>query len=124
MAGWTVVEENLGFALCEELKAYYSSYLFLSMSGKFGSADLYFQPISSQENLVGIISQQFKDGQNAFPNTQIFLIGNAIINNNDGYYIYYDNVTSKVFCYEMETQKQVLLAYSLIKIIGQMEALG
>jgi len=120
---WKDIEDKLGFIVCDELKAYYSTYLFLSMAGKFGSGYLYFQPISSQNRIVDTIMQQYKDAQYIFPNTQMFLLGNATINDDDSYFIYYDNSTSKTFCYESDTKKQVLLSYSLAKTIYEMEAL-
>lgn len=118
---WNEIEDIIGFNLCDELKAYYSSYFFLDLSGKFGSAFLYFQPISSEKSLKRTIVQQYKDGQYVFPDSQVFLIGNGVINNDDGYFIFYDNSSSKTFCHETDSNQQVLLAYSLAKVINSME---
>lgn len=120
---WKEIEDILGFILCDELKAYYSSYFFLDLSGKFGSAFLYFQPIYSEDNLKGIIIQQYKDGQYIFPKSQVFLIGNAVIDDDDGYFIFYDNSSSKTFCHETDSNRQVLLTYSLAKVINSIEAI-
>ena len=52
----------------------------------------------------------------------MFLIGNAVVNDDDSFFIYFDNATGKLFCYESDTKNEVLLSYSIAKTIGSMEA--
>lgn len=120
---WEEIEKNIGFNLSDELRDYYSTYAFLSLAGKFGSAYLYFQPIDATEDVTITVLRQFTDAQFVFHGTQIFLIGNATINDDDNYFIYYDNKIGKLFCYESDTEKQVLISYSLYQTINDMEAL-
>ncbi|NLA52504.1 MAG: hypothetical protein GX860_10345 [Alcaligenaceae bacterium] len=118
---WNSIEAELGFKLCQELKEYYSTYYFLSLNGSFGNCDLYFYPIDGSKQISQIVMQNYKDAQYVFPDTQLFLIGNAVVDDNDNYFIYYDNSTGKLFCHESETGKQILLSYSIAKTISSME---
>lgn len=119
---WKEIEEKVGFVICKELREYYSTYSFLTLSGKYGDVYLYFQPLSSQNEISRIIFQQFYDAQCLYPHTKIFLLGSANYNNDDGYHIFYDNSDSRTFCYESDTNRQILLSYSLSDVIGTMEA--
>lgn len=122
LLNWREIEDQLGFSVCDELKAYYTTYFFFSLNGEFGEADLYFDPISSHEGLKETILQHHSNGQDHFPHSQIFMIGAATIHFDDRFFIFYDNETSKTFCYEPESGQQILLAYSLAKVITAMEA--
>ncbi len=119
---WKEIEDDLGFVMCDELKAYYSTYAFLMLSGKFGNSLLNFYPVDATEPVVETIKREYEDAQMVFKDSQIFLIGNAIVNEDDGYFIYYDNKSNKLFCYESDTQNEVLLSYSIAKTVGVMEA--
>jgi hypothetical protein len=61
-------------------------------------------------------------GQHVFPGSQIFLIGWAMVGEDDGYFIFFDNGSGKLFCHDPETGKQVLLSYSIAGTIDAMEA--
>lgn len=119
---WGVCEDELGFKLSRELKDYYNTCYFLAISGVFGSCELHFYKIDGFEPLERVILRNFNDAQYTFPGTEMFLIGNATVNDDDSYFIYYDNATGKLFCYESDTKNEVLLSYSLAKTIGNMEA--
>ncbi len=119
---WAPVEAELGFALCPELRDYYNSFFFLALSGSFGSSELHFYRIDGTEPLEKIILRHHQDAQHLFPGTECFLIGNAVVNDDDSYFIYFDNASGKLFCYESDTKKELLLSYSIAKTIGSMEA--
>lgn len=119
---WDEVRKKIGFIVCKELREYYSTFLFYTLSGKYGDVYLYFQPLSSQKDIVKTILQQYSDAQYVFPHTQTFLLGSANYNNDDYYHIFYDNSDSKTFCYESDTNRQILLSYSLADVISAMEA--
>lgn len=119
---WNTIEKELGFILSDELKAYYSTYQFLRLSGKFGSALLTFEPIIKEEEVPGLIRRQYANGVHTFPDSQYFLLGDASMNEDDGYFIYFDNESGRLICYDPETRRSYLLAYSIAKIIGTMEA--
>ena len=120
---WSTIENALGFVLTKDIKAYYNSYFFLQLSGAFGSSELHFYPIDGSRPLDEIIMQQHLDGQYVFPNTQCLLIGNAVVNDNDSFFIFYDNAKDKLFCFESETKQQILLSYSIAMTIQSMEAI-
>lgn len=117
----TDIEKTVGVVLCDELKSYYSSYLFLTLEGKYENVYLYFQAISSADAIKRIIIQQQKDGLFYFPNSYTFLLGNAVIKNNDGFLIFLDNQSSKVFCYEPDRKEKHIFQKSLANIISEME---
>ena len=52
----------------------------------------------------------------------MFLIGNATVNEDDNFFIFFDNKTNKLFCYDIENTKEILLSYSIKKTIDAMEA--
>lgn len=115
-------EERLGFVLCKELKEYYSTFYFLAVSGVFGSCKLHFYRIDGSEPIDDIALRDYNDAQYVFLITEIFLLGNAIVNDDDSYFVYYDNATGRLFCYESYTKKEILLSYSIAKTIGSMAA--
>ena len=119
---WDEMEDWLGFKLCDELKDYYSTYSWLMISGRFGDSYLNFYPIDAIEPVIDTIKREYEDAQEFFCDSQCFLIGNAIVNEDDGYFIFFDNKKSKLFCYEEDTKHEVLLSYSIAKIIGALEA--
>ena len=121
------IEERLGFTLNEELKAFYSSYLFLHLAGDY-EADgkyltLYFDALKSQEFIEKRVLLAQKDGNYYFEGTQIFALGSAVYNDDDTYVIFYDNKTSKVFIYENDTQNKIELNDSLIEVISNFEVI-
>ena len=120
---WSAIENALGFVLTQDIKEYYNSYFFLQLSGTFGSSELHFYPIDGSRPLDKIITQQYSDGQYVFPNTECLLIGNAIVNDDDSYFIFYDNAKGKLFCFESEKKQEILLSYSIAMIIQSMEAI-
>lgn len=119
---WDNCERQLSFALCQELKDYYSTYYFLAVSGTFGACELHFYRIDGSEPLEKVVLRNYSDAQYTFPGSEMFLIGNAVVNDDDSYFIYYDNATGKLFCYESDTKNEILLSYSIAKTIGSMEA--
>lgn len=121
---WDAVEAALGFAVCDELKNYYSTYYFLSLSGKLNGNHLNFYLIDGAKDTEAVIMQHYNDAQTIFPGAQCFLIGHAVVNDDDSYFIYYDNRTGEVFCFESDTNQRVMLSHSLAEIISSMEALA
>lgn len=119
---WNKLELELGFSLFQEFRDFYSSYYFLALSGTFNGCELHFYSIDGSKKLREIILQNFRDAQYVFPNTECFLIGNAVINDDDSFFIYYDNANQKVFCYESDLKKEIVLSNSIAEIIGNMEA--
>ncbi|GAP40239.1 SecY-interacting protein Syd [Flexilinea flocculi] len=119
---WNEIEGKVGFMISKELREYYTTFLFLNLSGKYGGVYLYFQPLSSQEEILRTIFRQYSDAQSVFPHSKTFLIGSANYYNDDGYHIFYDNSDLKTFCYESDTKKEILLSYSLAEVISTMEA--
>lgn len=119
---WKAVEATLGFLLCQELKDYYNTFFFLTLPGTFGNSELHFYKVDGSESLGKVALRNFNDAQHVFPGTHMFLIGNATVNDDDSYFIYFDNATGKLFCYEADMRNEVVLSYSIAKTIGSMEA--
>lgn len=119
---WKSIEKELGFVVCDELKAYYSTYLFASLDGKFEGVYLHFDPIGDGEIIYDTVKRHFSDGQYYFPNSQTFVLGMAIVDEDDNYFIFYDNRTSGVFVYENDRHNTVVLTNSIADVIDSMEA--
>ena len=117
------VEEKIGFKMCEELKAYYSTYLFLHLTGEYKEITLYFDMLKSKMLIEKSILVAQKDGVYYFEDTEIFCIGSAMYNNDDAYGVFYDNKTGSVFIYENDTENKIELDDSLFEIIKNMKAL-
>ena len=106
---WSAFEKTCGFALREELKAFYNTYFFLSMSGRLDGAILEFYAVDGTVPLDEIASNQLDDASDLFPGSQRFLIGGAELNDNDDYFIFYDNADGTLFCYENNRQRYARL---------------
>lgn len=111
------IEMKLGFKLCNEIKDYYSSYLFLLMRGDIRNRDLRFFPIDSEENVENLMLSAHKNGEKYFPGCQMFMIGIANIDGDDSYMLFYNNETEKLFCYADETKLIKRFRNSLTKVI-------
>jgi hypothetical protein len=119
---WAMLENKLGFTLNGELRAYYSTYLFLEMSGKLGSISLHLEPLKSEDGISELILRQFLDAQHVFPGREFFLIGNAAISDDDGFFVHYDNRNASVLCHEQDTEQIIPIASSLTELISEMNA--
>lgn len=119
---WDSVEERVTFELSVELKDYFGSYFFLTLSGVYNEIYLNFYPIDGTVPAVDVVLKTHEDAIIVFPESETFLIGNAVIDGDDSYFIYYDNAAKTVFCYDPELSKRVNIGGSLSEIIGSMEA--
>lgn len=119
---WELAEKQLGFQLCDELKQYYGTCLFLRMNGRIIDIDLSFEPIPSVEAILPLIVCQRNDAKLRFPNLQMLLLGGADANGDDGYSIYYDNCSGSIICFDQDTLASLELPMTLTEIIAKMEA--
>ena len=90
----------------------------------FDNVYLYIYPNDGSVTLEDFIYQNYQDAQSVFPGTQNFLIGNAVVAGDDDYFIYVENSTGSVFCFETNKMRKVDLRYSLFEIIESMEAIN
>ena len=120
---WDLIEERWGFSLSNDLRGFYGTYYFLTLSGVIDNVYVYFYSNDGSVLLEDFIYKNYQDAQSVFPNSNIFLIGNAVIDGDDGYFIYVENNTGAVFCYEADRMRRVDLRYSLFEIIDGMEAI-
>ena len=119
---WKVLEDEIGFELSNELKEYYSTYLFCDLKGYIDKMYFNFYPIYN-DNIFGYVRQHFADGQWIFENSQIFLIGDACVQDNDAYFIYYDNKNKNLFLYFSEDdQNNRIDLGTLSQVISDMKA--
>lgn len=112
----------INFDLCEELKGFYNTYSFFSLRGKIANVRLYFDPVNAIETVEDTIKKAFENGQYYYPNSQIFVLGVASIDEDDNYILFFDNKTGRLFCYEGDTKKEITISDSLAKTISLMEA--
>ncbi len=119
---WDKIEEEIGFAVRDDLKAYYSTYRFFMLSGKKDDRQLNFYAVGAGEPVRVTVKRNYDDGQYFFKKQQIFIIGQAVVAGDDNYFICYDNKTGKLFCYESDTKDKVFLPNSIKEIFDSMEA--
>lgn len=115
------IEKEIGFKICEELKTFYSTYLFLQLSGEFKEISLYFDTLKSNKYVQKRILIARKDGEYYFENSQIFAIGSATYEDDDSFVIFYDNKSGEIFIYENDTNKKIIINKSLLEIIKNMK---
>lgn len=120
---WKNIEEKIGFSICLELKDYYNTFFFLSLTGQYENCELHFYKIDGSESIESIVIRNHNDAKQYFPNDEMFLIGNAIVNDDDSFFIYYDNNSGRLFCYDADMKNELLLSYSIAKTIEKMEAI-
>ena len=120
--GWNAIEGRLAVKISEELKAYFGTYFFLTLSGVYNQAFLNFYPIAGVLPVDDLVHRAYSDSRAVFPGSETFLIGNAVIDDDDSFFIYYDNAVTSVFCFDSELGKRVEMKGSLSDIIGNMEA--
>lgn len=122
------LEKEFGFKISDELKEYYSTYYFLRLRGEIGKIDLRFYPLN--KNIEETIKQHLKDGRYYFEDEQIFLLGDANVNGIDGYFVFYDNKTEELFCYDCDefdfkeskfNTKKAIILKSIVDTINSME---
>lgn len=117
------IEKELGFSLSAELKDFYLTYLFGKLEGTVGDIDLYFYKMYSINNLEKKIKQEYADGQWCFPNSQVFLIGDACCGGIDNFFIYYDNEKQQLFIYDNEEgcEQRIDIKTSIAETIANMK---
>ena len=110
---WSKIEKIVGFEINEELKEYYSTFCFFTITGSI--SNIYFRlfPVGATREVERDVKQHFVDGKYDFPSNQTFLIGEASIDADDSYFVYYENSTKEVFCYERELKRKIVMADSL-----------
>ena len=64
---WPSIEQQLGFELCNDLKDFFSTYFFFTLSGKLDNTFLNFYPVDGSKSVEDVILQDFKDAQAVFP---------------------------------------------------------
>ncbi len=118
---WKSLEQSFGFNLKEDLKAYYTSYLFIRLSGEFDEIKINFDRIVDVNTIPQLIKKQHRDGEYYLPGQQMFLLGGVSLDGCDDLLILYRNNDGKVICYDPELKRQFVFDYSLAEIIGGME---
>lgn len=121
---FTKLEQKIGFEICKDLKDFYSTCLLGELSGKLDKQELMFSCITNRKKIISSVEQYYKDGQWLFPDSQIFLIGDAVVDGNDNWFICFDNLKKALFIYnnEEEQQKKIKLP-SITSIISKLDLL-
>lgn len=117
------VEEKIGFNLCEELKAFYSSYLFLHLAGEYSKITLYFDNLKSKDHIEKRIETSQKDGNYYFDGTEILAIGSAEYKGDDAYVLFYDNKTGRIFIYENDSETKIYIDENLADLISKIDVI-
>ena len=117
---WELLEKEIGFELREEIKEYYSSYFFYLVNARIGNIRVYLRALSNLKDVhEGVIFGAIYGGM-AFPERQCLEIGSASIDGDDGYSIFVDNETGKVFCQEFDTMRKIEVADSIGSMFEKM----
>jgi len=117
------LEENLGFKLCDDLKGFYTSYLFLRLAGEYNDITFSFDNLQSSESIEKRVLIARKDGEYYFENSKIFCLGVAEYSDNDSYVILYDNDDGRLFIYDAEMKNSINLDISLKELLSKMKAI-
>jgi hypothetical protein len=118
---WESLEQSFGFSIKEELKEFYTSYLFIDLRGKIDEMHIDFEEIINVDIIPQLIEVAYKDGGYYVPDQQMFMLGGATLGGADDLVILYRNTDGKVICYDPDFEKQVELDRSLTEIIREME---
>ncbi len=119
---WEEIEKELGFKINKTLKIYWGTVSFAAIEGMFNGIMLYFDPVNFRENLIRTIYSAHNVALTVYPNSQVLCLGTADIDGDDGYTLYIDNKTGKVFCNEVDRNTTVEISDSLTQIIKNMTA--
>lgn len=117
------IETKIGFKLCEELKAFYSTYLLLQLNGKYRRKLFYFDVVKSEKEIEKKVLNSQSNGAYYFPNSEVFLIGSASYCGNDDYVILYDNKTEKVFMYDTDKKNITKFKEGLLEILNSLDVI-
>jgi len=118
---WKLLESEIGFKLRDEIKDYFSSYYFFRIESMIENIMLDLKKISSFEEVTKNVIIWANTAKIAFPEKHCFEIGTAKIDGDDGYYIFIDNDTGKVFCQEFDKMNKVDLADSIGHLFEKMK---
>ncbi len=119
---WESIERELGFGLCEQLKEFYSTYSFADIDGRYNKMLISFDGINIVKGVEKMVRVAYEISQDDFPNSEVFAIGDAVIRDDDGYTLYFDNKDGRLFAREFDTNKTVEVSNSIAEVIANMEA--
>jgi hypothetical protein len=114
------IEKKFKMCLNEEVKEYFTTYLFLRLSGVFEDMELDFDPISEFSELGATIERQITDARYYFTDETYLLIGSGSDGSDDSFNIFYDNRDSKLVCVSTETEKNKFINKHLSFVIQTM----
>lgn len=110
--------------LCNEMIDFYSSYYYFSFSGKYKDVIYNFDSIDSYEKAVLQAKQALADGEYYFKQQNTLLIASCSLNGNDDLLLFYRQNDSTLFLYDVDKRFiHPTLSFSLVELIGSMEAL-
>lgn len=116
------LEKIFKFRINDELKEYYSTYCFFYITGNVEGTYIRLYSVGAEKSVETSIRQNHTDGKYDFKASQIFLIGTAMVCDDDNYFVYYNNETKEVFCYDSQTKNHVTIAKSLKDLFEKIEA--
>jgi hypothetical protein len=120
---WALIEKKVNCHLHEEIKEYYTSYLFLSLSGSYKEMELDFEPISNYSAIAEMVERHLENGRYHFPGKECLLIGSGGDGVDDSYNVFYDNKDPKLVCVSTETDNIKIFNKPLSYILRTMEAI-
>ena len=75
-----------------------------------------------KESVIETVLDAYETAQYLFSGKEVFVLGMAESNDDDGYTIYFDNKNRKLFCYEDDTHNTIEFNESLAEVIANMDA--
>lgn len=119
---WDSIEDSLGFKICEELKEFYSTYSFADLEGRYNKILISFDGVNIVKSVENLVKDAYEIGKYDFPNSEVFALGDAVIRDDDGYTLYFDNKDGRLFAREFDTNRTVEVSNSIAEVIANMEA--
>ena len=81
-----------------------------------------FDGINIVKGVEKMVRGAYEISQDDFPNSEVFAIGDAVIRDDDGYTLYFDNKDGRLFAREFDTNKTLEVSNSIAEVIANMEA--
>ena len=120
---WDEIEKELGFKINKELKKYFGIYRFFDISGEYKKFCYYFTFFGLKSSTKEDIIAFYKIAQDYKPNTELFCLGSVSDDKYDGYALYYDNKTNKMFFVDHDFDKVYDTNLSIFELIDKLKGI-
>lgn len=109
--------------LCIELMEFFESYYYWELRGRYENAIFDFPPVFSEAEAEKIACTALEDGEYYFPKQNVAFLANCSLSGNDDLLLFYRQQTGELFLYDTDKKFVHPLKYSLVQLLGSLEAL-